>query len=293
MRRTRGLWASIIFVLALTSASLVGFATGALRPILGLDLEGGSRSRFRPPTARPKRSWNALARTSRTASTRSEWGNPTSRFRDDDRGADPRARTGHDRTALTDSWASSVPTTRTSDAPRPRSRPPPPRGAHRRSQVAEACLVDGSGTGWRLSERGRREAREAGEHGGPEPDAGADDAFCLVSATGQELECFPARKEAEAARDELAVEVTEETHCVTDGAGTQEEATPTPTPTSSPTPAAGASASLSPSLSPTPAPTAFSALARGRRPPVRPPTEADAQGAVQTRRCKRSTASTA
>ena len=41
MRRTRGLWASIIFVCVLVVASLVGFATGALKPTLGLDLEGG------------------------------------------------------------------------------------------------------------------------------------------------------------------------------------------------------------------------------------------------------------
>ena len=148
-------------------------------------------------------------------------------------------------------------------------------------QVAEACLVDGSGTGGVLPERGRREAREAGEHGGPDasPTPAADDAFCLVSATGQELECFPTRKEAEAARDALAVEVTEETYCVTDGAGCQDEARPTPTPTSSPTPRPGRR--RPPSPSPTPAPTAFSALSLGRRPPMRPPTEADAQGAVQ------------
>ncbi len=41
MRRTRGLWASIVLVLLLVIASLVGFATGALKPTLGLDLEGG------------------------------------------------------------------------------------------------------------------------------------------------------------------------------------------------------------------------------------------------------------
>ena len=43
MRKTRGLWASIVFVLVLTLASVIGFATGGLRPILGLDLEGVSQ----------------------------------------------------------------------------------------------------------------------------------------------------------------------------------------------------------------------------------------------------------
>lgn len=41
MKGTRGLWASIIFVLVLTGASLVGLLTGTLQPTLGLDLEGG------------------------------------------------------------------------------------------------------------------------------------------------------------------------------------------------------------------------------------------------------------
>src|SRR5688572_16299119 len=41
MRRTRGLWASIVLVLALVVASVIAFATGAMQPILGLDLEGG------------------------------------------------------------------------------------------------------------------------------------------------------------------------------------------------------------------------------------------------------------
>ena len=41
MKRTRGLWASIIVVGLLVGLSLVGFATGALEPKLGLDLQGG------------------------------------------------------------------------------------------------------------------------------------------------------------------------------------------------------------------------------------------------------------
>ena len=40
MRRTRGLWISILFVLGLVAAAGAGFATGT-RPVLGLDLEGG------------------------------------------------------------------------------------------------------------------------------------------------------------------------------------------------------------------------------------------------------------
>ena len=49
MRRTRGLWASIIFVGVLVVASLVGLLTGRLAPRLGLDLEGGVSVILRAP----------------------------------------------------------------------------------------------------------------------------------------------------------------------------------------------------------------------------------------------------
>ncbi len=49
MRRTRGLWASIIFVGVLVVASLVGLLTDRLSPRLGLDLEGGVSVILRAP----------------------------------------------------------------------------------------------------------------------------------------------------------------------------------------------------------------------------------------------------
>ena len=53
MKRTRGLWASIVFVLVLTLASVVGLVTGALQPILGLDLEGGVSVTLSAPEGTP------------------------------------------------------------------------------------------------------------------------------------------------------------------------------------------------------------------------------------------------
>jgi len=41
LKRTRGLWTSIIFVAILVVSSLTGFFTNSLKPVLGLDLEGG------------------------------------------------------------------------------------------------------------------------------------------------------------------------------------------------------------------------------------------------------------
>ena len=41
MKSARGLWISALFVVILTVASLVGLVSGALKPLLGLDLQGG------------------------------------------------------------------------------------------------------------------------------------------------------------------------------------------------------------------------------------------------------------
>ena len=54
MKRTRGLWASIILVAVLVVASLVGFATGSLQPKLGLDLQGGVSVILQAPQGTPK-----------------------------------------------------------------------------------------------------------------------------------------------------------------------------------------------------------------------------------------------
>ena len=45
-----------------------------------------------------------------------------------------------------------------------------------------------------------------------------------MNAAGEQGECFPTRKEAQAARDALRVEVTEQTSCVTDGVGCRRRA---------------------------------------------------------------------
>jgi preprotein translocase subunit SecD len=53
VKQTRWLWASIAFVGVLVLASLVGFATGALKPTLGLDLEGGVSVILQAPAGTP------------------------------------------------------------------------------------------------------------------------------------------------------------------------------------------------------------------------------------------------
>ena len=53
MKGTRWLWVSIGMVLALVVASLIGFATGVLKPQLGLDLEGGVSVILQAPPGTP------------------------------------------------------------------------------------------------------------------------------------------------------------------------------------------------------------------------------------------------
>jgi preprotein translocase subunit SecD len=53
VKRARGLWASIIFVLLLVAGSVVLFATGT-RPVLGLDLEGGVSIILSAPEGTPE-----------------------------------------------------------------------------------------------------------------------------------------------------------------------------------------------------------------------------------------------
>jgi preprotein translocase subunit SecD len=48
------LWLSILFVVVLVTASLIGFFTGALKPVLGLDLEGGVSAVLKAPDGTPQ-----------------------------------------------------------------------------------------------------------------------------------------------------------------------------------------------------------------------------------------------
>ena len=54
MRRNRALWASIIFVLVLVVASVIGLLGGRLQPTLGLDLQGGASVILTAPEGTPQ-----------------------------------------------------------------------------------------------------------------------------------------------------------------------------------------------------------------------------------------------
>ncbi|MBI2237738.1 MAG: hypothetical protein HYU54_04330, partial [Actinobacteria bacterium] len=53
MKQTRGLWLSILFVVALVAGAVAAYLTGT-RPVLGLDLEGGVSVVLKAPDGTPK-----------------------------------------------------------------------------------------------------------------------------------------------------------------------------------------------------------------------------------------------
>jgi preprotein translocase subunit SecD len=275
VKRTRGLWASILFVLALTLASLIGFATGALQPILGLDLEGGVSVTLSAPEGTPN---EVMERARTNISNRVDAfgvGEPDIAVSGNAievqipglaRGTiEQRAES---RTCLVgpdgENYGCAVSQQAADEALAELTVVP---------QVAEACLVGPGGE--QLECHATEELAEAAKAAitvapradvtptstpgaSPSPTA-SDDGSCLVNAAGEQLECFPTKKEAEAARTALEVEVTERTYCVTDGAGATDEPEPSPSTTVSASP----SGTASPSPSPPPQPTAFSGLTLG------------------------------
>jgi len=289
VKGTRGLWTSIGFVLALTLASLIGFASGALRPILGLDLEGGVSVTLSAPDGTPTEVMEQ-ARTNianrvdafgvgepdiAVSGTAIEVQIPGLGQGTIEQRAEQRfCLVGPDEENY--GCASSRDTAERALAELVVAR-----------QVTEACLVDDAGTQVQCfpTEQLARSAKssitvapraESNASASPTPagDGDNDGSFCLVNAAGEQGECFPTRKDAETARDALRVEVTEQTSCVTDGTGA--DATPA-TPTPAPTP----DASATPSTSPTPAPTVFSGLALGANAlPCGLPTDAAARAAI-------------
>jgi len=232
VKRTRGLWASIIFVLVLTGASLIGFATGYLEPILGLDLEGGVSVTLSAPGGTPA---EVMDRARTNIANRVDAfgvGEPDISVSGDtievqipglsEATIEERAETRH---CLVGPDGENY-----GCAPSPQEADDALAELTVEEQVAEACLVADDGT--QLECFPTEELARSGKAAMTVvPSTGGGDGSCLVSATGEQLECYPTRREAQAAKDALQPQVTQRTFCVTDGGGTENPATPTATPT--------------------------------------------------------------
>ena len=259
MKRTRGLWASIVFVCVLVVASLVGFASGALEPTLGLDLEGGVSVILSAPDGTGQDVMEQALSNIRSRVDAFGVGEPDIVLSGDTievqipgltKGSiEERRKTQYCLVDADDTNYGCADTQ--AEAQKALD------GLEVAPQTAEACIVDPASDDEQLECFGTEEEATAARAAivvAPKTDGATDDEkFCFTDATGTQSTCFPSKKEADAALKDLKVEVTQETFCVLD-TGETDDATPTPSPS--------ASASASATPSPTPEPSGYSTLDR-------------------------------
>ena len=276
MRRNRALWASILFVALLVVGATVGFASGGLRPLLGLDLQGGASVILSAPEDTAP---DVMERTLENIRNRVDAfgvgepdialsgttievqipGSADATIRRRDANLDClESEDGVFGCTEDDDVAADV-----LDTLEVQSRP------------SEVCVVDGDGDELEcFASRAQADSYVAGIQVGPKeepsPSASASaspspsataspagpspapSAFCLTDATGARIACFASREKATEARDAIDVVVRSRTYCVVPVAP---ESSPTPTPSASPTASPEESATPSSSASPSPAAT--------------------------------------
>jgi preprotein translocase subunit SecD len=271
VRRNRALWASIVFVALLVTGAAAGFLTGALQPLLGLDLQGGASVILTAPADTPPDVMERALENIRTRVDAFGVGEPDIALSGTTievqipgsadatvrgRSADLSCLEGNDTVygcAGSEGVASDVLDTLEVQA-----------------RASKVCVVDGDGTQLKcFTSRPQADAYLAGIQVGPKestsPSASASastspspagpspapSAFCLTDASGKDLGCFRDQAKADAAKKAIEVQVTDRTYCVIP---TIPEPSPseTPAPSASSSPSVSASASASPSASPGP-----------------------------------------
>jgi preprotein translocase subunit SecD len=297
VKRTRGLWASIIMVALLVVASLVGFATGALKPTLGLDLEGGVSVILSAPQGTPRDVMEQALENIRNRVDAFGVGEPDivlsgntievqipglTKGSIQERRKDQFCLVGSDDTNYGCSGSKATAGDAIDEL-------------QVEAQPSQACIEDAGGS--QLECFGSTEEADAvkgsltitpkaassatptpsaSASASASPAAGGEGAFCLSDPTGKEFGCFETKAKAQAGQKALTVEVTERTYCVTDaGAQQPQEAESSGSPSASP-----ASTAVSPS--PSPGAGAYAGLDRsGAEPlPCQLGTKADADDAL-------------
>ena len=290
MRRTRGLWASIGFVVLLVGGSALGLASGALQPQLGLDLEGGVAAILSAPSDTPAEVMERALENIRRRVDAFGVGEPdiflsgnTIEVQIPGAAESTVARRQVDLWCLVgvdgENYGCADEKSLAEDALADLDVVPRP---------TEVCLVTAEGdeldcypsraeaqvarTGITVMEGASPTPSASGEpspsSAGPAP---AADSYCLTDFTGVELACFEERRQADAALEGLTTEVASQEFCMIARA----PAPPSPSPSASPT-----TESATPSPSPSPPPSAFTQLreASDRLPCA--PTEAEAADAL-------------
>ncbi|HWO69144.1 MAG TPA: protein translocase subunit SecD [Actinomycetota bacterium] len=246
MRRTRGLWLSVLFVLALVGAGVAGFAAG-VRPVLGLDLEGGVSVILSAPPGTPRDVMERALENIRERVDAFGVAEPQIFVTGTNIEVQlPGLARGRIEERPTDQWCLVDGGENHGCAPSEAEARAALEALAVEAQPAEVCLETAEGE--RLDCFGSRDAARAALDGisvgappspAATPSPGASPApsgnACLVGALGKVYRCFDTRKEASAALEGIAVRVTRERFCLVERAG---EAAASPSPGASPTPTA-------------------------------------------------------
>ena len=291
MKRTRGLWASIIFVAVLVAASLIGFVSGNLKPKLGLDLQGGVQVILAAPTGTDSAVMNQTLENIRGrvdafgvgesqifvsantitvqipggASGKIEKQNKTQYCLSGSDGSVYGCAPSKQLVdqALADLTVQTLP-----------------------SQV---CIEDASGKQLQCAgsqtEADGLKAEITVVKTSPSPSVtgtpaatpsssvapsplGPGGPYCLLDANATQLACYPTSAAATAAQKGLTTKVTQNSYCIVDGGTNASSATPSATPSAKATPSASGSVSPSATTSPSPTASAFAQLDRSTAAPL-------------------------
>jgi preprotein translocase subunit SecD len=280
VKRSRGLWISVIFVAVLVIASSLSFAFGAFKPVLGLDLEGGLAVILSAPPDTPQGVMNQALENIRNRVDSFGVGEPDiflsgntieiqipglSNSTVEQRDANTYCIEDTTQTSYGCSTDQSLATEALS-------------GFTIGSQATQVCLLDANGDQLKCyASQSEADSAKGGITTAPKasatpstsasatpsatasasasptvgPPPGASQ-YCLTDIGNTELRCYPSRADAESARKGITSQVTKSSWCVqAPAAASSASATPTPSASASPskraTPSPSASASASPS----------------------------------------------
>jgi len=257
VRGTRGLWLSVLFVLALVGAGVAGFAAG-VRPVLGLDLEGGVSVILSAPPGTPRDVMERALENIRERVDAFGVAEPQIFVTGTNIEVQlPGLARGRIEERPTDQWCLMDGGANHGCAPSEAEARAALAALAVQAQPAEVCLETAEGE--RLDCFGSPDAARAALDGisvGPAPSPVAPSPgasptpsgkACLVGSLGKVYRCFDTRREARAALDGVSVRVVRERFCIVERTGGA-EASPTPGPGPSPTPGPGPSPTATPAV---------------------------------------------
>jgi preprotein translocase subunit SecD len=262
VRNTRRLWASIVFVMILTSASIAGLASGAITPVLGLDLQGGVAVILSAPDGTPADVMETALENIRRRVDAFGVGEPdiflsgtTIEIQIPGASDSTIEQRSVDLTCITDDEG-------TYGCGTPEDVEQALGGLEVSSVPSEVCVVTGDGEdldclssaaqaqqamGGYTVQPETEEEPDASPSGSPSPSGGPAapaDSYCLTDPEGAQPACFDTKADADEALNQLDTEVRSRIYCVTPTLPEPEEE---PDPSATPTPTASPSASPEPS----------------------------------------------